>query len=133
MTDRILVKSVEYPITEHCNLSCANCDHASPLLDEKWADLDQYRLDVRALAGAVHAKNFLVIGGEPLLHPELLEFLHFARASKIADRITLVSNGTLLHRADPHMWALIDRLWLSVYPKVASRIDIENVTRLCAE
>ena len=29
--------SVEYSLTEHCNISCHACAHASPLLAEKFA------------------------------------------------------------------------------------------------
>jgi organic radical activating enzyme len=132
-SERILVKTVEYSITEHCNLTCEHCDHASPLLDTRFVDVEQFRHDVEALADAVHAREFLVIGGEPLLHPRLLEFLDIARASGIAQGITLVTNGTLLHSAPARLWTKIDKLWLSVYPKAAARIDLDAVTRQCQE
>jgi organic radical activating enzyme len=133
MERRISVKAVEYPITEHCNLSCAHCDHASPMFDTRFADVEDFRRDVNAAARAVHADEFLVIGGEPLLHPRLLDFIEIARESNISRGVTLVTNGTLLHTANPRMWTMIDKLWLSVYPKVESRIDLDAVTRTCTE
>jgi|SRR5262252_7927445 len=133
MAERIHVKTVEYSITEHCNLSCAHCDHASPLLEARFADVEEFRRDVNELAGAMYAQQFLVIGGEPLLHPRVLDFLEIARTSGISAGVTLVTNGTLLSTASSRLWTLIDRLWLSVYPKSAPRIDLEEVKRRCIE
>jgi hypothetical protein len=45
--------------------------------------------------------------------------------------VTLVTNGTLLHRAPERMWTLIDRLWLSVYPSVTLRVPLDELRRLC--
>lgn len=120
MPDPLFVRSVEYPIVEHCNLSCQHCDHASPLLPKRFANLDRYSRDLDALSPVLHAQEFRLLGGEPLLHPDLLDFLSVARKSQIANTITLVTNGTLLHQAPSELWKLIDRLWVSVYPRVIS-------------
>ena len=42
--------SVEYSLTEHCNISCHACAHASPLLAKKFADLAHFTRDFEALA-----------------------------------------------------------------------------------
>lgn len=133
MLDPILVRSVEYPITEHCNLRCIHCDHASPLLPHRFIDPDQYHRDLEAIAPALHTQEFNVLGGEPLLHPELLELLSLTRTSGVTDSITVVTNGTLLHKAPAQMWKLIDKLWLSVYPNVNIRLSLEAIRQLCIE
>ena len=43
-------RSVEYNLTEHCNLRCRGCGHASPLFPEKFASLATFREDLEALA-----------------------------------------------------------------------------------
>src|SRR6478736_2087477 len=91
--------SVEYNLTEHCNLSCYACDHASPLMREKFASVDEFKRDFEALAQVFHSKQFRIVGGEPLLHPKLTEFLSVARRIGIADSIVLITNGVLLHKA----------------------------------
>lgn len=123
--------SLEYPITNHCNLSCIHCDHASPLLPTSFADLNVYHDDLTALAAVLVTRDFRVIGGEPLLHPKLMDFLQLARESGIGERITLVTNGTLLREAPRDLWSMIDRLWLSVYPKMEARMDVKEIQRLC--
>src|SRR5689334_13886640 len=112
MTARMMVRSVEYPVSQHCNLSCAHCDHASPLLPAKFADVGQYERDLERLSRVLCAEEFRLIGGEPLLHPDVLRLLEIARASGIAASITLVTNGLLLRSAPPALWELIDTLWL---------------------
>ena len=115
---KILQRAAEYNLTEHCNLKCAGCNHFSPHLPQKFADVAQFQRDLTALSEVMHLGVLKILGGEPLLHPDLLKFLHGARDSGIADEITLVTNGLLLHRADPTTFELIDRLWVSLYPGV---------------
>ena len=90
--------SVEYSLTEHCNISCHACAHASPLLAKKFADLSDFTRDFEALAEVFHSRELRIVGGEPLLHPELLAFLREGRRIGIADTIVVCTNGVLLHR-----------------------------------
>lgn len=50
--------SIDYGLTEHCNINCHACAHASPVLPEKSADLAllgprDLRSTVRRLRGMV--------------------------------------------------------------------------------
>ena len=110
--------SVEYNLTEHCNLSCYLCDHASPLLPKKFAVVEEFVRDLEALSQVFHSTQLRIVGGEPTLHPELLRFLSEARRIGIADNIVLLTNGVQLHRMPVELWGLINDLWISVYPGV---------------
>jgi MoaA/NifB/PqqE/SkfB family radical SAM enzyme len=126
-------RSVEYNLTEHCNLRCRGCGHASPLLPEKFASLTAFRADFEALAEAFHSDELRIVGGEPLLHPQLLDFLREARRINVADRIVLYTNGVLLHKASVELWQLVDEIYLSVYPGVRRRLDESECALLCRE
>jgi organic radical activating enzyme len=129
---RIVRKAAEYNLTEHCNLKCAGCDHSSELLPTKFADVAQFQRDVAVLSQVLHLGELKLLGGEPLLHPDLPQFLRYARASGVADEITLVTNGLLLHRCDPAIFELIDRLWVSLYPGVRIRVqegELESLSK----
>ena len=126
-------RSVEYNLTEHCNLRCRGCGHASPLLPEKFASLTAFRVDIEALAEAFHSDELRIVGGEPLLHPQLLDFLREARRIDVADRIVLYTNGVLLHKVSVELWQLVDEIYLSVYPGVRRRLDESECARLCRE
>lgn len=124
--------SVEYSLTEHCNISCHACAHASPVLPEKFADLAGFVRDFEALGTAFHARELRIVGGEPLLHPELLRFLHEGRRIAIADAVVVYTNGVLLHRMPEAFWRAIDELRISIYPGVRRRLDEDACGRLAA-
>lgn len=130
-TKKLTRLSVEYSLTEHCNISCHACAHASPLLPEKFADIAAFARDFEALAKVLHTRELRIVGGEPLLHPELLQFLSEARRIGIADSIVIYTNGVLLHQVPDDFWRLIDELRISAYPGVRRRLDDEACARLC--
>ena len=127
---KIEQRAADYNLTEHCNLRCAGCDHSSPLLPKKFAEVAEYQRDLATLSQVLHLGELKILGGEPLLHPDLIEFLRGARASGIADEITLVTNGVLLHRCDPVTFELIDKLWVSLYPGVRLRLEVSELEAL---
>ena len=125
--------AIEFNLTEHCNLRCTHCDHASSILPTKFADLTSFARDIEALSTVLHAGEFKFLGGEPLLHPQLVDFLRVAKDAKIANRLTLVTNGLLLHKAPDEIWELIDGMWISVYPGIKYRFDWDWVQRIADE
>lgn len=134
MPAKVLTRlSVDYNLTEHCNLSCYGCDHASPLLAQKFAAVEEFSRDLEALARVFHATELRIVGGEPLLHPQLLQFLEEGRRIGIADRTVLFTNGVLLHQMSGEFWRLIDELKISAYPGVRRRLDDGECARLCRE
>lgn len=128
---RVTRHSVEYNVTEHCNLSCYGCDHASPLLPDRFVAVEDFARDLTALARVFHAEQLRILGGEPLLHPDLLQFLREGRRTGVADSIWIYTNGVLLHTMPAELWELIDGLHISVYPGVRRRLDDAECERLC--
>jgi organic radical activating enzyme len=125
--------AIEFNLTQHCNLRCAHCDHASSMLPKGFADLASFARDVEVLSTVLSAGEFKFVGGEPLLHPELLDFLRVAKESQIADRLVLVTNGVLLHKAPDELWDLIDGMWISLYPGVKYRFDWDWIQSIADE
>lgn len=125
--------AIEFNLTEHCNLKCAHCDHASPMMKSDFADLDSFTRDIEVLATVIEAGEFKFAGGEPLLHPQLLDFLRVARRVGIANRLVLLTNGVLLHKAPEEMWDLIGGMWISLYPGVKYRFDWDWVQQKADE
>jgi hypothetical protein len=113
---RVRTWSLEAHVADHCNLRCADCCTRSPLLAERFVDPDAFARDL-ARARAVLAPELLKLtGGEPLLHPRLVELLEIARASEIAPRISITTNGLLARQVPDRVWELVDRVSLSLYP-----------------
>jgi Radical SAM superfamily/4Fe-4S single cluster domain len=130
---KVMMFGVEYNLTEHCNLSCYHCDHASPLMPKKFASLEDYERDIRAFSEVAHVEEFRIVGGEPLLHPQLLAFLRIARDTGVGDAVKVYTNGVLLHTMSDEFWALIDVLWISTYPGIRRRMSDEAIAAKCAE
>ena len=124
--------ALECNLTQHCNLRCAGCDHASPHLPKSFTDFKTFSRDLRAVHAVLHVSELKILGGEPLLHPELESFLREVKAIGIADSTTLVTNGLLLQRMDPRIFELIDKLWISIYPSARLRFDRGKLERLAA-
>lgn len=113
---RVHTRSLEAHVVDHCNLTCAECCSLSPLLPARFTSpaalADDLALATRVLAPRV----FKLVGGEPLLHPEIVELARVARRSGIAPRVSLTTNGLLLPRMPDALWEELDALTISRYP-----------------
>ena len=57
-------------IVDHCNLNCNCCNHFSPIADPWFIELKDFKNQLINLKNNVlNIKNFLILGGEPALHP----------------------------------------------------------------
>jgi len=99
-------------------------------MPNKFADLNSFAQDIKVLSSVLRAGEFKFVGGEPLLHPQLLEFLRLARETQIANRLILVTNGTLLHRVPEALWTMIDGMWISTYPGIKYSFDWEWIQQI---
>lgn len=113
---RVLSDGLEVVITTHCNLRCRACAYLSPVMPVTAIAPEQIQRDLAVLARSYHACEVRVLGGEPLLHPELVPILQVIRASGISDTVRVITNGVLLTRAPASFWELADEVSVSVYP-----------------
>ena len=106
---------LELIVADHCNISCRQCNHASPAVPKWFADPEEVKRDLGILARIYKPRYIKLIGGEPLLHPKLAEVIFVARNSGISDYFLLVTNGMLLDRLSDDVWQLIDEIEISRY------------------
>jgi organic radical activating enzyme len=116
---RIHAEAVEYSAAYHCNLRCAGCSHMSPFVSRRIPSSAAFAADVTRLATAFHAEEVRLLGGEPLLNPDIVSLLQVARASGIADRVVVTTNGLLLPGQPDAFWANVDEVRVSLYPGVS--------------
>jgi len=114
---RVQTRSLEVHVTDHCNLKCRQCCSLSPFLPPYFVEPEELRRDL-ALARRVLAPGiFKLVGGDPLLHPRLLDCLRVARQSAIAPVVSVTTNGLLLGKMPEEFWGLLNAMTLSVYPQ----------------
>lgn len=97
----------EVHIVEHCNLNCKQCAHFSPLAQESYIDVDAYARDINRLSELFEGggmSSILLLGGEPLLHPQLIEIMGITRKAFPVGRIRIVTNGILLPKMTDEFW-----------------------------
>lgn len=95
----------EIHITDHCNLNCKGCAHFSNLCAPSFADIEEFETDMRAMARNFSAvRQIYLLGGEPLLHPRVTEFVRSSRDIFPRTRIYLMTNGTLVMKMEDEFW-----------------------------
>jgi Radical SAM superfamily len=83
---KVRTRALEYHIADHCNLRCDHCCSFSPILKKWFADPDEFERDLRAVSRVVAPEFVKIVGGEPLLHPEIERLLIIARPLAVAPR-----------------------------------------------
>ena len=93
-------KLLDLHITENCNLTCESCsdfnNHGFTSMlsledGERWMSLWNKR---------IQPKKFIILGGEPTLHKDLIPFLELARHMWPNSEVVLTTNGFFIHQHD---------------------------------
>ena len=111
----------EVHICDHCNLNCKSCDHFSPIAEKRFVDLDILQRDFSRLSQLSNRKCEVIdlMGGEPLLHPKIIEVFDIAR-KHFDTTVRLVTNGILLANQPDEFWKNCDKnritILVSAYP-----------------
>jgi len=92
-------------VTDHCNLNCRGCEHYSSVSDPVLADLASTVRDLTRLSELFESiEQLYLLGGEPLLHPEVEAFARETRRLFPATRLSLMTNGILVTRMSESFW-----------------------------
>lgn len=99
----------EVHLCDHCNLNCMGCDHFSPLAPKHFTDLSVFKSDMERLSELFGDRVLRIhlLGGEPLLAPNVSKYLEIARTAfpnKNATIIDVLTNGLLLEKQDDAFW-----------------------------
>ena len=96
----------EINICDHCNITCMGCSHFSPIAEERISPLENVQNDLMRMS-ELTAKNvdeIHILGGEPLLHPDLIAILLTAREAFPKTILSVITNGVLLLQQDEVFW-----------------------------
>lgn len=130
--NKVLTRAIEVNAVTQCNLSCKGCSHCSPITENEIYNPTQLRMDLMILSKFLKTEFVRVVGGEPLLHPELSIFLKNIKESGISEKTCLVTNGLLLDKLNEECLKYIDKIEVSLYPLstiIKERI-IDNAEKL---
>jgi MoaA/NifB/PqqE/SkfB family radical SAM enzyme len=121
-------------LADHCNLNCIGCEHFSPLSDTKFLDVSAYEKDCIRLheltSGIVG--DISLLGGEPLLHPQIIDFMKITRKYFSIGMIQIITNGILLKQQPDVFWEACKEnnieIYISVYPMDIDYFYIKKLT-----
>lgn len=124
-TGKIDIPQIEFTLTTKCTLRCKHCCNFIPEIKTEehcLISFDDFKVQVDNLLNAVNSvKNFLLIGGEPLLVKDLHKYLDYVASKKKIKRVWIVTNGTLLMKDELIKVAKKYRkkttIWISNYSK----------------
>jgi organic radical activating enzyme len=134
----ITLPHLETNVTIACQLRCVSCNHFVALQTnearKRLADPLQVYDDLSALSKFVHVDAWGALGGEPLLHPNLLEVLTAVTKTRIADVMEVWTNGIAVRqKMTSALWDAFDRLVVSVYPGTLDDAEIEWIKSAAQE
>lgn len=89
---------LETMVTQACNLSCLGCTNFADLPHKgfiKWSDA---RVDIQRWAERFEIEDFGLIGGEPLMHPKIEDWILGVRELLPNAQIRFTTNGLLLEK-----------------------------------
>jgi len=111
ITPQPILKMIIYNIVAHCNLNCKGCMSLSPIMDEHFVSTEDIVKDLRQLSKITNNSLMLLElqGGEPLLHPDLINIFSTARNIFPNTTIKIVSNGILLPNQTDAFWIACNR------------------------
>lgn len=116
-----VIHHLEAHAADGCNLNCRGCLHFSNLYGkEELPELSKLLIDIKKIAENCEIFQFRVLGGEPLLNPDLPQFLRELRKALPDTDIAVISNGILIPSAPKELFRVMrDRCIgfnLTLYP-----------------
>jgi len=121
---------LETHVTDHCNLNCSGCTHFAPLVKgEAFTDKKIFENDLKRFKQLfADLYEIRLIGGEPLLHPDLVFFCEFTRKIYPKTNISIFTNGMKLLEMPDIFWRTCSEkdilIKLSYYP---INLDIDQI------
>lgn len=132
---KVKLGNLEANLTRHCNNGCTSCNHGSPIAAPYTMPLDVLARDLVRLGEVAHFDFFCLQGGEPLLHPRIVDAMEIAINSGIADKCGILTNGKRLPYMTEGFWFTAAthkfEIRLSHYPNLPA--DVIPAARAKAE
>ncbi len=122
---------LEFHIADHCNLNCADCEHYSGLVEKPvFPDFDKFASDIKQLKKFYDEISIIrILGGEPLLNPEINDYIKLVHEVYPDSVIHVVTNGLLLKSMPDSFYNTLREcdgkagIWVSFYPVMHDHMD----------
>jgi len=89
---------VEMMVTQACNLSCAGCTNYSDLAYKGYLTWEQGCKEIEPWLDRVEIRDFGILGGEPLMNPDIRNWITGLRDRLPNSQLRFTTNGLLLEK-----------------------------------
>jgi MoaA/NifB/PqqE/SkfB family radical SAM enzyme len=96
----LIVPRLDLMIAYSCNISCAGCISLSDFKRNGIAPYDDIKSWIDIWSTKLQPQVVAIFGGEPCLHPGLIEICLYVRQQWPTCKIRLITNGYLLDNFD---------------------------------
>lgn len=111
----------EFYLTNHCNITCNNCNRFNNHKITGSADWEQYKQTYLKWSNVLDIARIALLGGEPLLYPKLATIITDVRSWWPAVELEITTNGLLIQRIKSDLCnAIVDNrvcLYVSIHKK----------------
>jgi len=102
---------LECRIVMHCNLNCKGCTGFSNIHEPEVMTLESFEKYLVRLKELYWGIKYLkLFGGEPLLHPQLSEFIELARKYFPDSKLVVHSNGLLIPSTNEEVFKTMNKM-----------------------
>lgn len=98
LTTKPVLPFVEIMATQVCNISCHGCTNYSDLTHQGYLTWEQAREQIEPWTNRVEILDFGIIGGEPLINPEIRTWIKGVRELLPNAHLRFTTNGILLDK-----------------------------------
>lgn len=131
-----VLEYLEFNVVDHCNMRCKGCALFATIAPENYINLSQHKLDMDRLAELFrNIKLIRLIGGEPLLNPNINKVIEITREAFPNSEIRILTNGILLEALDDDFWTCLKnqnvKIDITLYPPYYDKETIyKNISKV---
>lgn len=115
--DRPSLSYYEVPVTDSCNLNCKGCLFASNMTQGlQHVNLERLEKDAKRMSEIFYDIPWIrILGGEPLMHPNIIEIFQIYRRFFLDSEIDLCTNGLLIPKMKKEFWDCVKENRVSIH------------------
>lgn len=121
------ISYAEFYVTNHCNITCDNCNRFNNHKISGSADWETHKDTYRKWSHEVTIDRIALLGGEPLLHPNLHKIISNVAQWWYESEVEITTNGLLIEKIKPHLQQAIIDHSVTVYVSIHNKAWLEKI------
>lgn len=131
-------------LVDHCILNCKHCNHFAPIASKNFLDISVLEKGLQKLSELSNKKigECKFLGGEPLLHPDIIEAITIFRKyfpppvqnKNSFNQGLVLTNGILLLKMPEEFWKCCRKNQITIrMTKYPINLDFAEIEKKCAD